>query len=102
MRAADGKAYKAGEVKRVFKRLISFYQISTYSKPAYKKTQEDFASYALDTTKPLAMGESRHGMVFFIVPDLVVQAMGLKLVGVRLDATQPKNTIELPLDAPSH
>jgi hypothetical protein len=97
VRTMDGHSYKSAEVQRAFKRLIKYYQISTYSKPAYKKSQEDFSTYALDTTKPLAMGESRQGMLFFIVPDGVAQASGLKLIGRRLEAANSKSVIELQL-----
>ena len=75
-----------------------YYEISTYSKPAYKKSLEDFAAYALDAARPLAMGESRQGMLFFIVPDGVVQASGLKLIGARLDALESRSTVELQLN----
>jgi hypothetical protein len=97
VRAPDGHSYKAVEAQRAFKRLVKYYQISTYSKPAYKESREDFAAYALDTAKPLAMGESRRGMLFFIVPDGVAQAAGLKLIGTRLDAANSKSAIELQL-----
>jgi hypothetical protein len=98
VRAIDGHSYKAAEVKPAFKRLIKYYEISTYSKPAYKKSQEDFAAYALDTTSPLAMGESRQGMLFFIVPGGVAQASGLKLIGARLDANESRSAVELQLN----
>lgn len=98
VRTADGHAYKAADAKRAFKRLIKYYEISTYSKPDYAQSQEDFASYALDINRPLAMGESRQGMLFFIVPDHVIQASGLKLMGVRLDAAQSKSAVELQLN----
>lgn len=98
LRTMEGHSYKSAEANRAFKRLIKYYEISTYSKPAYKKSQEDFASYALDITSPLAMGESRQGMLFFILPDRLVQAAGLKLIGVRLDAVQSKNAVELTLN----
>ncbi|MEN3333206.1 MAG: hypothetical protein V7641_2571 [Blastocatellia bacterium] len=98
VRAIDGHAYQAAEAKRAFKRLIKYYEISTYSKPAYKESQEDFAAYAFDATRPLAIGESRQGMLFFIVPDGVVQAQGLKLIGARLDANQSRSAIELQLN----
>jgi hypothetical protein len=98
LRAPDGHAYKAADANRAFKRLIQYYGISTYSKGAYKQSREDFAAYALDATRPLAMGESRQGMLFFILPDRAIQAAGLKLIGVRLDAGAPKEAVELQLD----
>jgi hypothetical protein len=98
VRAIDGHSYKAAEAKRAFKRLIKYYEISTYSKPAYKESQEDFAAYALDTIRPLAMGESRQGMLFFIVPDGMAQASGFKLIGARLDANESRSAVELQLN----
>jgi len=98
LRTADGHTYKAADAGRAFKRLIQYYEISTYSKGAYKQSREDFAAYALDAARPLAMGESRQGMLFFILPDLAIQAAGLKLIGVRLDAGEPKRALELQLD----
>jgi hypothetical protein len=98
VRTPDGHSYQAAEANRAFKRLIKYYEISTYSKPAYKKSREDFAAYALDTARPLAMGESRQGMLFFIVPDGVVQASGLKFIGARLDVTGSRSAVELQLN----
>ena len=93
----DGHVYKAADGKRAFARLIKYYGISTYNKSGYKKSREDFAAYAFDTEKPLAMGESRQGMVFFIVPDGVIRAAGLKLIGARLGAAE-HSAVELQLN----
>jgi len=98
VRTADGRSYKAADANRAYKRLIAYYAISTYSKGAYKESRDDFAAYALDLSKPLAMGESRQGMVFFILPDRVIQATGLKLIGVRLGASGSSGTVELQLN----
>jgi len=98
VRTADGHSYKAADARRAYKRLIDYYGISTYSKGAYKESRDDFAAYALDLSKPLAMGESRQGMVFFILPDRAIQATGLKLIGARLGASGSSGTIELQLD----
>lgn len=98
VRTADGHSYKATDANRAYKRLVAYYGISTYSKGAYKESRDDFATYALDLSNPLAMGESRQGMVFFILPDRAIQATGLKLIGVRLGASGPTGTVELQLD----
>jgi hypothetical protein len=98
LRGSEGKAYHAADAKHTFKRLINYYEISTYTKAAYKHSQEDFAAYALDTARPLAMGESRQGMLFFIVPDGVIRATGFKLIVTRLDATPSADAVELRLD----
>jgi hypothetical protein len=98
VRTADGHAYKATDAKRVYKRLIDYYGISTYSKGAYNESRDEFAAYALDLSRPLAMGESRQGMLFFILPDRAIQATGLKLIGVRLGSSGSSGTVELQLD----
>ncbi|HJQ22386.1 MAG TPA: hypothetical protein VKA60_00630 [Blastocatellia bacterium] len=95
VRSPDGHVYKAADAKHAFARLIKYYGISTYNKSGYKKSREDFAAYAFDTAKPLAMGESRQGMLFFIVPDGVTGAAGLKLIGARLGAA---DSVELHLN----
>jgi|GEM_PF-823408 len=98
LRGTDGRTVKASDAKRVFKRLISYYEITTYSKPGYKESREDFAGYGIDLSKPLNAGESRTGMVFFIVPDRAAQTGSLALVVSRLDAKQAKApAVELKL-----
>jgi hypothetical protein len=98
LRTSDGHAYKAADAKRAFGRLIKYYGISTYNKSGYKKSREDFAAYLLDTSAPLAMGESRRGMLFFIVPDSVIRTTGLKLIGARLGVTESASALELQLN----
>ena len=66
-----------------------------YDAFARRDNAAPFAAYALDQSKPLAMGERRQGMLFFILPDRAIQATGLKLIGVLLDAS---DTVELELD----
>src|SRR5689334_12430297 len=53
VRTADGHSFKATDANRAYKRLIAYYAISTYSKGAYKESRDDFATYALDLSKPL-------------------------------------------------
>jgi hypothetical protein len=99
IKVADGRGYKMADAKKAFKRLMSYYEISTYSKSGYKESQEDFASYSLDFTKPLGAGESREGLVFFIVPDAITQTTGVTMAASRLDRKQSKSaTVELRLN----
>ncbi|MFL6216076.1 MAG: hypothetical protein ACJ74J_19490 [Blastocatellia bacterium] len=98
VRTPNGHSYKAADASRAYKQLIKYYGISTYSKGAYKQSREDFAAYALDQSKPLAMGERRQGMLFFILPDQAIQAAGLNLIGVRLGVAGSSGTVELKLD----
>ncbi|HVG17669.1 MAG TPA: hypothetical protein VNI02_01350 [Blastocatellia bacterium] len=88
IRPQGARSFKAIDAKRAFKRLISYYEISTYSKSGYKKSQEDFLSYSLDVTRPLAPGESREGMIFFPVPAEAAQITGVTLIASGLDGKQ--------------
>jgi hypothetical protein len=85
VKAANGRAYKSAEAKKAFKRVVAYYEISTYSKPGYRESLEAFTAYALDLSKPLGPQESREGLVFFVVPDAVARASGLSMVADRLD-----------------
>jgi len=95
IKAANGHSYKASDPKKAFKRLVAYYEISTYSKPGYRESQEAFTGYALDLSKPLGAGETREGLVFFVVPDTVANAQELSMVASRLD--QRGAPIELSL-----
>ena len=97
IRTTGGRTYKAIKVSSAFKRVISYYGISTYSKEGYKESQSDFASHALDLQSPLAPGERRQGMIFFQVPDEVARAAGLTLVAERLDRKRQKSDSQIEI-----
>lgn len=86
--AQSGRSYKAEEARKAYKRLISYYGVSTYTKSGYKESQEDFSSHAIDTKTPLGAGESREGLLFFPVPGDVVREQGLRLQIRRLGPKQ--------------
>jgi hypothetical protein len=94
LRSAAGRRYKALKAKDAFKKLISYYGITTYSKDGYRESQEDFISYALDTAAPLAAGDKRAGMIFFAVPSELAASAELILVGEKLNRSA---SIELKL-----
>jgi hypothetical protein len=94
LRSAAGRRYKALKAKDAFKKLISYYGITTYSKDGYRESQDDFLSYALDTAAPLAAGETRSGMIFFAVPSELAASAELTLVGEKLNRSA---SIELKL-----
>ena len=100
IRSSAGRTYKAISASSAFKKLISYYGISTYSKTGYKESQSDFASHALDLREPLAAGSSRQGMIFFQVPDEAARAAGLTIVARDLNRKLPKSEsrIEIKLD----
>lgn len=82
----QSRRFKAVDARKAFKRLISYYGISVYSKSGYKESLEAFASYALDVGKPLAGAQSRQGLVFFLVPAEAVRQGGLTLVIGKLNS----------------
>jgi hypothetical protein len=94
LRSAAGHRYKALKAKDAYKKLISYYGITTYSKDGYRESQDDFLSYALDTSAPLAAGEARAGMIFFAVPSELAASAELTLVGEKLNRSA---SIELKL-----
>ncbi|HSE97577.1 MAG TPA: hypothetical protein VLD57_04850 [Blastocatellia bacterium] len=100
VRSASNRKYRAMDAGRAYKRLISYYGISTYSKSGYKESRTDFESYGLDTSQPLGAGESRQGILFFAVPDEEIRGGGLTLICSRLDARKSgsKANVEIRLD----
>lgn len=97
IRARDGHMAKLIDRNRAFKRLISYYGISTYSKSGYKKSQEDFFSYSLDRSRPVAPGESREGMIFFLLPAEAARETGVTLIASGLDGKPSKNNAAVEL-----
>jgi hypothetical protein len=97
---APAGRFKAADARKAFKRLISYYGISAYSKAGYKESLEAFSSYALDLRTPLAASQSRQGLVYFFVPDEVARQIGLTLVIERLHSMRPADraAIELRLN----
>lgn len=77
---AQSRRFRVADARKAFKRLISYYGISIYSKSGYRESLEAFASYALDVATPLAGDQSRQGLVFFLVPSEAARQTGLSLV----------------------
>ena len=100
MRAPAGRSFKAVEARQAFKRLISYYEIKAYSKSGYKKSLEDFSSHALDVKAPLAAGQSRDGLVFFLTPSESARGIGLTLLirGLSSNESPGGGAVELKLN----
>ncbi|HXG91717.1 MAG TPA: hypothetical protein VNN73_05025 [Blastocatellia bacterium] len=96
--AAGNRKFKMLDARRAFKRLISFYEISTYSKDGYKKSEADFSSYAFDTGRPLGAGESRTGMIFFMIAEDYARMPNLTLAVSRIGDEKNDSTVELKLN----
>lgn len=73
------RAFKSVAARQAFKRVVSYYEISTYNKAGFKESLDDFSAYALDTDRPLAGQESREGLLFFLVAGDVIREAGLIL-----------------------
>lgn len=100
IRAPAGRSFKAVDARRAFKRLISYYEIKVYNKAGYKKSLEAFSAYALDVKMPLAAGQSRQGLIFFLTTSESARALGLTLVVSRLssNASRERGAVELRLN----
>lgn len=91
--------FKAADARKAFKRLISYYGISVYSKAGYKESLEAFASYALDLETPLAAAQSRQGLMFFLIPTEAARGAGMTLViGKLKSGTSDGRAVSLKLN----
>lgn len=90
-----GRAFKSVEARQAFKRVISYYEISTYNKSGFKESLADFSAYALDTERPLNGRESREGLLFFLVGGDVIRDAGLILEISKLNGKQELVRVKL-------
>ncbi len=97
IKTTGGSTYKSISASSAFKKLISYYGISTYSKDGYKQSQSDFASHALDLREPLPPGASRQGMIFFQVPNEVARTGGLTFVARNLNRKLQKSESQIEI-----
>jgi len=96
---AEGRLYKPVDARKAFKRLISYYELSTFNKSGYNESRQDFAAFALDFNTPLEAGQTRQGLVFFAMPESSARGTGLTLMVTRLDGTSDnRDRLELKLN----
>jgi len=95
LKNASARSFESVSAHRAFKRALSYYELSAWSKALYKESKSDFASYALDLTTALAAGESRQGLMYFLVPGDTARENGFTLVLSRLKGSGP---LELKLN----
>ena len=97
IRSPGGAAYRAVDPRKAYKQLVSYYGITVYRKDAYRQSQQDFASYALDTAKTLSSGETREGILFFVVPGELAVGGNFTLLASALGPNRSKAVVELKL-----
>lgn len=97
IRQQAGRGFKAVDARGAFKRLISYYEIKAYNKSGYKESLGTFSEHGVDLKTPLESGQSRQGLMFFLVPSEAAHGAGLTLVVSRLSAANHA-TLELKLN----
>lgn len=85
---AGARRFKAVNAQKAFKRLLSYYGISAYTKAGYRESLEAFGAYALDVATPLGGSQSRQGLVFILMPREVARETGLTMVIAKLNGKQ--------------
>jgi hypothetical protein len=96
---AGSQRYSAVDARKAFKRLVSYYDVSAYTKAGYKDSQDSFIAYALDIKTPLNGNQSRQGLVFVMMPENIARQTGLKMVVSKLGKNlSKKQNVELRLN----
>jgi len=97
---SGGQSLKIIDAGGAFKRLISFYGISTYSKEGYRESKGDLSSHALSLHAPIAPGEARQGLIFFRISDDQIRQGGLTLLVKKLKVgrSNAESSVELKLN----
>jgi hypothetical protein len=95
---AGGKASRL-DARRAYKRLISYYDVSAYNIAGNRESRADFESHELQTGQPLAAGETREGLIFFVfgetrAPAAAAKDSTLRISGGRFGKGKP---VELKL-----
>jgi hypothetical protein len=100
LKTGDGRTFGSVDAGSAFKRALSYYELSAWSKALYKESRADFASYALDTKAPAAPGESRQGLIYFLLRGDSARDGGFVLVISKIEPSDAKNggRVELKLD----
>jgi len=90
--------FKSVDARKVFKRLISYYGVSVYTKAGYSESLEALTSYALDFGTPLAGAQVREGLMFFLMPAEAARRTGLTLVIGKLGSKRSDGHVALKLN----
>jgi hypothetical protein len=100
LKTASGRTFGSADAGSAFKQALSYYELSAWSKALYKESRADFASYALDTKAPAAAGESRQGLIYFLLRGDSASDGGFTLVISKIESSDAKSAgrVELKLD----
>lgn len=100
LKTADGRTYRSVDAGSAFKRALTYYELSAWSKALYKESRADFASYALDTKKPVAPEQSRQGLIYFLLParSPVTNGFTLAVNGLNTKNSKAHDEVRLKLD----
>jgi hypothetical protein len=100
LKIGSGQSFGSVNHDRAYKRALAYYDLSAWSKALYKESRADFASYALDTKSPAAPGESRQGLIYFLLSVESARLSGFTLVVSRLTSADARGgtRVELKLD----
>lgn len=94
----NSRRLKAVDARKAFKRLISYYEISTYTKAGYAESLQSFSAFSLDLATPLGAGQTRQGLVFFLAPSESASQTGMTLIIGRLDSRNPAAGVSIRLN----
>ena len=100
LKFGSGRSVGSVNPDQAFKRALAYYDVSAWSKALYKESRADFASYSLDTKSPAAPGESRQGLIYFLMSAESARLSGFTLVVSKLRNADARGgeRVELKLD----
>lgn len=69
LRDGAGREWRARNAKQAVSRILEANQVYLYNPNSRRAFEEDFRAHALQIETPLAQGEQRSGLVFFLTPE---------------------------------
>ena len=95
---ATNHAFKIMDGEKAYKQLRKYYAIKIYNKSGNNEAKKDFSSYELDRKKPLNSNEIREGLLFFQVPNYVINTSKFRLLAKKLNRARSDSSLELQLN----
>jgi len=94
---ASNHAFKIMDGEKAYERLRKYYGVKFYNKSGNKEAKKDFSGYELDRKKPLNGNEIREGLLFFQVPNEVINKGNFRLLAKKLNRAHSDSSLELQL-----